>query len=820
MKNPFNRIDVNVKGDCKAKAITFLYFAGIFIYLELSLHLMIFRTVDIKILYPLICSFAAGGILYLISTLFTPKVNRVVMIILISVITLYYETQLVYHLIFGSFMPVSQIGLGGDAVANFAPQILHAVSNNIVFVIIGALPLPISIFLLCKGIIKTHRTKLLQWACALIITGVFIAAFTFSLSAVGQLWQSPYLSTEASVKTFGAAATAYHELLGVLLPDDAVFSFKPTTLDDIGRSQNEVNTTDIDFTDLSLAAEDDIHKQIDNYLASVAPSEKNEYTGIARGYNLITVCAEGFSPYVIDPVLTPTLYKLSNNGIVFKNFYNSFPNTTTNGEYTFNMGLFPDMSRNKVDNSFNASADNYLPYCLGNIYGDMGYNAYAYHNYYATFYDRHITHTNMGYDFRAVSRGLDIKVGSPSSDLDMINASMPDYLDSDKPFHVYYMTYSGHYQYNWENQMSAKNRDKVEHLPYSDGVKAYIACNLELEYALEALLEGLERAGKADNTVIVLTGDHYPYGLSQNQYDELAGFAVDTVFEKYRNSFICYIPGIERVEVEAYCSTQDILPTILNIMGIDFDSRLLCGRDVLSSAPHIAVLSDLSFICDELRYNAVSGEVIFADGKEVGQDTVKDYCNYVENMFTLSQMILDSDYYAHVFGKNAAQKAEQAFNFTDITDNNVYVESTVTYVMEKGYMDPLREDYFGVANQAVIYDLTEGLYRAEGSPAEYENSSEWAYKNKLISNIKQVNMPLTTIEAANIIYKYMGRGEQLDITQEKLLYPELDDSDILAIKWCNQKEIVMGIPQHTPYELARESVTRYQAAAYLQRITG
>ena len=42
----------------------------------------------------------------------------------------------------------------------------------------------------------------------------------------------------------------------------------------------------------------------------------------------------------------------------------------------------------------------------------------------------------------------------------------------------------------------------------------------------------------------VLTNDHYPYGLTEDEYNELAGRTLDTTFEKYRNSFICYVPGL------------------------------------------------------------------------------------------------------------------------------------------------------------------------------------------------------------------------------------------------------------------------------------
>ena len=140
----------------------------------------------------------------------------------------------------------------------------------------------------------------------------------------------------------------------------------------------------------------------------------------------------------------------------------------------------------------------------------------------------------------------------------------------------------------------------VKDLPYSEPVKAYIACNLELENALTYLMQRLEQAGVADKTCIVLTNDHYPYGLTEDEYNELAGREMDLTFEKYRNSFICYVPGLsENIVVDEYCSTADILPTLLNLFGVDYDSRLLAGTDALSNGVHIAVLSPVDF--DQLR---------------------------------------------------------------------------------------------------------------------------------------------------------------------------------------------------------------------------
>ena len=238
--------------------------------------------------------------------------------------------------------------------------------------------------------------------------------------------------------------------------------------------------------------------------------------------------------------------------------------------------------------------------------------------------------------------------------------------------------------------------DAVKDLPYSEPVKAYIACNLELEYALEYLMQRLEEAGVADKTCIVLTNDHYPYGLTEGEYNELAGQTLDTTFEKYRNSFICYVPGLsENIVVDEYCSTADILPTLLNLFGVDYDSRLLAGTDVLSSGLHVAVLSDKSFLTKAFRYDAGTETVIPADeNTTVSDELAEAYRLYVDSRFQLSGNILNSDYYAHVFSKESSGGSlADTVVFTDI--KSIFNQASVLYMYRKGYVDPETPDTFG-----------------------------------------------------------------------------------------------------------------------------
>lgn len=838
MINPLEKFKQAIKENGLSHLLSLAFCIGLFVYLELALHLMIFG--DFSVAFPMLFCLVAGSMMFIFISLLPEKANRIIGFVLTLLIVLYYEVQLVYHCIFRTFMSISQVLMGTQAVTNFFSQTLHGIWTNIFFVLLIALPAVAAGFLLFKKLVPLRRLQFpmlilsLVWnavvAC-LLITALQVTN-TSPASAYAQL-VNPNTSTETSVRTVGLLATTVQETRGLLRSlggGEEVVTFAPINSENPSAQVTPQgdNVLEIDFEALAQSTEDVNLKTIDEHLRYAAATEKHQYTGLASGYNVITICAEAFSPLLIDETLTPTLYKLANSGFVFRNFYNSFPNTTTNGEYTFCTGLLPNMTRNKTDSSFNLSARNYLPYCLGNALSPYGYETLAYHNYYATFYERYATHKNMGYDFRAVGQGLEIPLENPCSDLKMIEASVGDFIRSDEPFHVYYMTYSGHYQYDWNNAMSKKNKDAVAHLPYSETTKAYIACNLELEYALQALMRELEEAGKADSTMIVLSTDHYPYGLPDECYDELAGHSVDPVFEKYQNSFICYLPNMQAVEVEKYCSSIDILPTVLNLLGVQYDSRLLPGKDVLSESEGIAILADQSFLTAELSYNAATGTAVRYDGAAVDQEKLRQLINDVANRFTLSNAILDNDYYAHVFNTASDNRTQEIVNFTDITDP--YIESAAIFMIEHGFIEPNSPTEFGTQTENGIQELLQTIYKMCESPSVQNNTGDpdvlyWAMSIGLIEDASLWYSPATYRTAAQIIFNYSryASGGTLEIDYDLLAqkvasYPRFTQKELQALVWCvDQQRIITGMTIEQPYTMPDQVVSRHQIVTYLHR---
>ena len=410
-------------------------------------------------------------------------------------------------------------------------------------------------------------------------------------------------------------------------------------------AKTEYNVMDIDFDSLIKQEKNATIKSMHAYFKDQSPTEKNEYTGMFKGCNLILITAEGFSPYVISKELTPTLYEMSTEGFVFKNFYNPvWGVSTSDGEYVACTGLYPKTGVW----SFKLSGKNYMPFAFGNQFKSLGYTTNAYHNHSYTYYGRDVSHPNLGYTYKGVGNGLKITKTWPESDLEMMQVTVPEYINN-KPFHTYYMTVSGHMNYTFEgNSMARKNKQYVEHLQLSDSAKAYIACNMELEFAMKHLVESLDAQGILENTVIAISPDHYPYGLEKKYIDELAGHEVESNFELYKSSFILWKKGMKSVTVEKNCSSVDIAPTISNLFGLKYDSRLLMGKDILSNNKALVVFNNKSWITDLAMYNSITRKVSTFNGESLDKDYVTTVNKQVDSKLKISAKILETDYFKKV----------------------------------------------------------------------------------------------------------------------------------------------------------------------------
>jgi phosphoglycerol transferase MdoB-like AlkP superfamily enzyme len=199
--------------------------------------------------------------------------------------------------------------------------------------------------------------------------------------------------------------------------------------------------------------------------------------------------------------------------------------------------------------------------------------------------------------------------------------------------------------------MAYKNKAYVENTNYSDAIKAYKAGQIELDKALEDLINKLDAAGKLKDTVIVLSADHYPYGLTTSQMAEVLNIS-DEKFDIHKNDLIIWNSEMKKpIEVDKLSESLDILPTVLNLFGIDYDSRLLMGNDILSDADSLVIFNDRSWITDYGKYNAATKVFTPNKNKKIPTDYVDKINEIVYNKDVISKNILETDYYRHLFNK-------------------------------------------------------------------------------------------------------------------------------------------------------------------------
>lgn len=558
----------------------------------------------------------------------------------------------------------------GNVVGNFFTTMMEIIVSRLLFILLAFVPLAALIIFhrhLLPGRQLRGRTRLLALAgfivfqaagSALCYTGEYKADYTYNFI------------TDRAVPNFGLSASVRLELQYTLfgLPDAPVIQVaEPEPEPEPSPVVYDYNKMDLDFEAESQLVGGQTLANMHKYFSSLTASQKNEYTGMFEGKNLIQITAEAFSPYVISKELTPTLYKLTHEGFVFNNYYQpGWGQSTTGGEFAAMTGVIPTWINNNL--SFYVSHKDYMPFALGNQFRALGYTTVAYHNNSYTYYNRHLTHPNLGYDYYGQGNGLNITgPGWPYSDLEMMELTAPayieDYVQNGKPFHAYYMTVSGHANWGWGNAMSAKNREAaVAAYPNaSQPVQGYIAANLELEYALTYLLEQLETAGIADDTVICLTADHYPYALVTDEvdyYQELSGLQDSELdISRYRNTLILWSGSMEQpVTVNTPCSSIDIIPTLSNLFGLTFDSRLLSGRDVFAENYNASQASTCmplvilptnrgnSWITAAGAYDAKTRTFTPNPGITVADDYVDTVTSLVDAKYSYARQLIQYDY--------------------------------------------------------------------------------------------------------------------------------------------------------------------------------
>lgn len=306
-------------------------------------------------------------------------------------------------------------------------------------------------------------------------------------------------------------------------------------------------------------------------------NQTNEYSNLFKDKsNVVMVTAESFDDIAIDSRLTPTLYKMSTDGIFFENYYTLSDNTNAS-EFSIMSSIHPPVDASSLE-KFNADYDTIV-----DLFNKAGYCSQAFHYNSGEFYKRNIIYDEM-YHFSESYFSDDLgEVEDMNGVLDQLLFEKSTYFieesNCEKNF-TYYMSFYGHSPYEPYTRVSSKeNYHKVENIyPNIDGyLNAYLTYQMSLDQMLEEMIEYYDLEGVLDQTIFIVVADHYPYALGdlEHPYGEYSKSFVEqsfdgSAFETYNVPFMIYDPTNKLDNNSKYISNIDVMPTIADLFGFDY----------------------------------------------------------------------------------------------------------------------------------------------------------------------------------------------------------------------------------------------------------
>lgn len=668
-------------------------FPTILIYFEILLRIFGRTGIFSHLIYPVLFGIGTGLLFSCGTSLFSYKVNRILSLILLSLFGLIFTLECLVQRSMQYYMPLGSVRSAAGGVAeDYIQQVVQTVLFS--FPIIFFFFLPVILYLLWGNHLtpacpQAPLVSLCLLAGSVLFTGMGV--LTASLGASADKYISQY-KFDTATQYFGLISSLQldttYALFGNKAADTLIITASRYTLtgdsrEASGNGENSISDTvsnghsetDAMFrsdstygSDHSLSNGNLIKEGSSNGFSGSGGSGSNtsEHNAPGNHSNRTQEKAEAFSHAAIHEEVTSTLYRLTHNGFYFSDFYQpNWGGSTSTGEYSMLMGIAPFLDIRTMP----ATEGKNLYFTMGNQLKRLGYTGNAYHNGGFEFYSRHLTHRNLGYDeYIALGSGLEDLTQWWPSDGQMFDATLPTYIDK-QPFSVYYMTGSTHFPYESDNLKTTRYLDHVSGLvgdQYKNKTLYYLCYQMALEDALASMVAQLEAAGIADDTVICITSDHYPYGLEHSQtfgnsedyIEDLYGYYPQNDWEQDRNAWILWSGCLENeykdmaCEISAPTYSLDILPTLSNLFGLEYDSRLLVGRDVFSDTEPLVLWTNHSWVTAEGKYDSATGTFYPNEGSTAGAEYVEQMKTVVANKISFSGKILNYDYYDILLGHN------------------------------------------------------------------------------------------------------------------------------------------------------------------------
>lgn len=430
-----------------------------------------------------------------------------------------------------------------------------------------------------------------------------------------------------------------------MTPDD---EFVPYVKEEIKEEDITDNTRVIDDTsweewDSTITNND--YKKLNSYYLSREITPKNDYTGMFEGKNLIVIMMESANTILLDEKYYPNVAKIAKEGWNFTNAYSPRNSCNTGNNEMSGMVSLYTINRTCTANIYK---DNVYPESIFNLFGNKGYNTSSFHNYTEAYYRRRTIHQNMGSTYYGVE-----DLGIPytnvyeewPSDVALMEEAMKK-IDTNESFMAWMTTVSSHQPYGVKSELGDLNLAMFKDTNYDITLQRYMSKLKVLDDAIGKLLELLEEKNILDDTVIVLYGDHYPYGIKNHILNQYFDYDVNEKFEVDRTPFIIYNSEITPSTYEQYTTFMNIVPTMANLFNLDYDPRLYAGRDVFSETyPNRVIFADGSWQDDVAFYNATTGNISYFGEKKYDNDYIINVNKEISDMIKMSNTAITTNYF-------------------------------------------------------------------------------------------------------------------------------------------------------------------------------
>ena len=653
----------------KIKKIPVFFYNILSILIPTFLIELIFKLVshqyliDISIIRILLSSIILSTIIGFIELFMKKKNKKVLNLIIVLLITIYSFVQVGFHNFIGVYISVN-VSSQAKAVVSYILDFFKSFYWYYYLLFIPIIMLFVYYKLLEKNIIKitinnsfNKTTALLQMICILLIGGfsyylsINLDTFQNKLQTISnkELFNNP-TNPSIAIKQFGIGLYGILDIKNVFLTNET-----EVIKNNYSYSQDTSNKIlDTEWLNLINKEENSVLNNLNEYFINNKINKKNSYTGLFENKNLIVIMMESVNDIFIDSELYPNFYKLVNNGYYFKNNYSPRNSCATgNNELSGMIGLYSIYNKCTA----NTYSSNLYPESIFNLFNNKGYKTTSMHDYTEKYYARREIHTNMGsqkyYDVDDLKINYNTKDEEWASDEDFMKevVKILNSYNENERFMTWLTTVTSHQPYGsslyGDKYLYLLNNSKYD--DYDIKLKRYMSKLKVLDDGLGVLLDGLNKQNKLDDTVIILYGDHYPYGLSNNILSPALPYSIEEKYEAERVPFVIWSNDIEGTTFNQYTSYINILPTVANLFNLDYDSRYYVGDDLFSSNyQSMTIFADSSWKNEIGFYDASISDIVYYGKRKYSIDDLIKINEEVEKKIKNSNLAIQHDYFNYL----------------------------------------------------------------------------------------------------------------------------------------------------------------------------